>query len=57
MAGLVGGDPRLALEHRDPQPVVAQRQLARDGEADDPGADDDDVALAEVAAASMTLRD
>ena len=37
---------RLALEHDDPQAVVAQRQLARRGEADDPGADDDDVALA-----------
>ena len=47
MAGLVGRDPLLALEHRDRcASGVAQRQLARGGEADDPGADDGDVALA-----------
>ena len=52
----MGGDPRLALEHRDPEPVVAQRQLAGDGEADDPGADDDEVAFAGRLGAG-TLRD
>ena len=46
MARLVGGDPALALEHGDPDAVVAQRQLARDREADDPRADDGDVAFA-----------
>jgi ATP-dependent DNA ligase len=46
VAGLVGRDRWLALEHRDPEPVVAQRELAGHGEPDDPGADDDDVALA-----------
>ena len=42
----MGGDPRLAVEDGDPNPVVAQPQLARDRQADDPGADHDDVALA-----------
>ena len=48
---------RLALEHRDPQPVVAQRELAGDREADDPGADDDDVAFARWLRRSARLRD
>ena len=40
------GDRRLALEHRDLEAVVAQRELARRREADDPGADHGDVAFA-----------
>ena len=46
MAGLVGGDPALTLEHGDPGAAVSQRQLARDREADDPRSDDRDVAFA-----------
>ena len=53
VAGLVGGDRRLALEHGDPEAVVAQGQLARDREADDPGADDDEVAFAGRSALGM----
>src|SRR5215207_434622 len=45
MAGLVARDPGRRLEHRDADAVVAQRQLARHGEAHDPGADDHDVGL------------
>jgi hypothetical protein len=42
----MAGDPLLALQDRDPDALVAQRQLAGDREPDDAGADDDDVALA-----------
>src|SRR5436189_122177 len=45
-SGLVGGDPRLALEHRDPHAVVAEPELAGDGQSGDPCADDHHVALA-----------
>ena len=39
LPGLVRRDLRLALEHGDPDAVVAQRQLARGREAHDPGSD------------------
>jgi ATP-dependent DNA ligase len=42
----VGADPGLALEHSDPDPVVAKRELAGDRQPDDPGADDGEVAFA-----------
>ena len=48
---------RLALEHGDPQPGVAERQLAGDREADDPGADHGDVALAGRVRRSARMRD
>jgi hypothetical protein len=43
---LVRTDPGLAIEHADVETVVAQRQLPCRSEADDAGADDEDVALA-----------
>src|SRR5213079_2973629 len=43
---LMGADPQLALQHRDADAVVAERQLASHREPDDSGADDDDVAFA-----------
>jgi hypothetical protein len=46
VARLVGADPRLTIENADLEAVVAKRKLARSGEADDAGADDDHVALA-----------
>jgi len=46
MARLVRSDSRLALEHDHPQAVVAQRELACNRQADDAGADDNDVAFA-----------
>ena len=45
VAGLVVGEPVLALEHDDAAAGVAARQLARDGEAEDPAAHDGDVRL------------
>ncbi len=42
----MGADPRLALEHRDAEPVVAKRHLARHREPDDPSSDDDQVSFA-----------
>ena len=57
VARLVGADRRLALEHGDPQAVVAQRQLARHREPDDPGADDDEVAFARRLGARHAMRD
>ena len=44
VTGLVPRDPGLALEDRDRGTVVAPRELAGDGEADDAGADDHEVA-------------
>ena len=41
----MSGNPRLALEHHHPQPVVAQGKLPCCGEADDPRADHDHVAF------------
>jgi hypothetical protein len=41
--GLVPADRGLALEHREPQSRPAREQLARRGQADDAGSDDDDV--------------
>ena len=43
VAGLVEARDRLALEHRDRAVGLAREQLARDREADDAGAHDDDV--------------
>ena len=43
VAGLVGGDVGLALEHEDARVGVAPQQLAGGREAEDAGADDDDV--------------
>jgi hypothetical protein len=44
--GLVRGDRALALEDRDSDAVVPERELAAGREPDDPRADDDDVAVA-----------
>lgn len=46
VAGLVGADLALALEHADREAVVAKRELAGCRETDDPGADDDQIAFA-----------
>ena len=46
----------LALEDRDPDAVVPERELARDRQPDDAGADDDDVALARGMAGSAIAR-
>src|SRR3954468_5066624 len=43
VAGLVAGDLRLLVDHRDRLARVPVRELARGGEADDPGSDDGDV--------------
>ncbi len=43
VAGLVDGDVGLALEHEHARSGLAQQQLARGGEAEDSGPDDDDV--------------
>ena len=53
----MGGDRRLALEYGDPEAVVAPGELARDREADDPGADDDEVRFAGRVGARHELRD
>ena len=45
VAGLVRGGPGLALEHDDPAPRPAVRQLAGHGQAEDAGADHGDVRL------------
>ncbi len=45
VAGLVRGESRLALEQHDSRVPVAPLKLAGGGEADDPAADDDQVAL------------
>ena len=43
VAGLVGGDPVLLLEHHDPAPGPPADELAADGQADDAAADDADA--------------
>ena len=43
VGGLVLARPRLALEHDDAAPGRRTQHLARDGEPEDPGSDDDDV--------------
>jgi hypothetical protein len=46
VAGLVGRDLRLALEHGHAEAGPALERLPGDGQPDDPGADDGEVALA-----------
>ena len=43
MAGLVYAERRLLVEHREPDAGLPRLELTRDGQPDDPGADDDDV--------------
>ena len=45
VAGLVEADLVLLVEDGDPQARTPRQQLARDGEPDDPGADDRDVVV------------
>jgi hypothetical protein len=40
---LVRADARLLVDHGEPDARLSALQLARDGEPDDPAADDDDV--------------
>jgi hypothetical protein len=45
VSGLVGGDPRRGLDHRDVGVRMAECELACRGQADDARADDGEVAF------------
>jgi len=52
----MGGDGRLALEHGHAAPGAARLELARDGQAEDAGADDGDVGLGRSVGIDGSLR-
>ena len=46
----MAGDRPLALQDRDPAAGMPARELSGDGEADDPGSDDEDVTVVRLGA-------